>query len=348
VPDEDLVERLQPMIRTGDRGLGVVAVGKLPGTRWHLTVDESGHLALPLLDLSVSAVRLTERTAAQLADLFAKAREQRSPATDGSVLIPRAPRPGDDAHWASAAVRVGVLGPHEVKVPGQMDEVRLGLATEVATYLALQTAPVHPTVLAASVWPRGVTPEVRGATIDRVREWLGQATDGSYLLRENDEGRLFLADDVAVDWHAFCTLVQRSRGVAVRTEMELLRRALQLIRGPFLDGRERGRYTWLARTRLDTTVRDSVEATAHRLVELSTDDPDGAAGAARAGLRLVPHSQLLWRDLLRAEYDGPGGPGVAAAVEEMWVVLSGCGADAEPETEALVEELVPGSQPLVS
>ena len=203
----------------------------------------------------MSAVRLTERTAAQLADLFAKAREQRSPATDGSVLIPRAPRPGDDAHWASAAVRVGVLGPHEVKVPGQMDEVRLGLATEVATYLALQTAPVHPSVLAASVWPRGVTAEVRDATIERVREWLGQATDGSYLLRENDEGRLFLADDVAVDWHAFCTLVQRSRGVAVRTEMELLRRALQLIRGPFLDGRERGRYTWLARTRLDTTVR---------------------------------------------------------------------------------------------
>ena len=202
-------------------------------------------------------------------------------------------------------------------MPGQMDEVRLGLATEVATYLALQTAPVHPSVLAASVWPRGVTAEVRDATIERVREWLGQATDGSYLLRENDEGRLFLADDVAVDWHAFCTLVQRSRGVAVRTERELLRRALQLIRGPFLDGRERGRYTWLARTRLDTTVADSVEAAAHRLVELSTDDPDGAAGAARAGLRLVPHSQLLWRDLMRAEYDGPGGPGVAAAVDEM-------------------------------
>lgn len=348
VPDDDLVDRLQPMIRTGDRGLGVVAVGKLPGTRWHLTVDESGHLVLPLLDIAVTAVRLTERTAAQLAGLFASAREQRSPATDGGVLIPRAPRPGDDAHWASAAVRIGVLGPLEARVPGQMDEVRLGLATEVATFLALQTGPVHPSVLAASVWPRGVTPEVRDATIERVREWLGHATDGSYLLRENDEGRLFLADDVAVDWHAFCNLVQRSRGSAVRTEMELLRRALQLVRGPFVDGRERGRFSWLARTRLDTTIADAVEATAHRLVELSTDDPDGAAGAARAGLRLVPRSQLLWRDLMRAEYDGPGGPGVVAAVNEMWVVLSDRDAELEAETEALVEELVPGSQPLVS
>ena len=148
---------------------------------------------------------------------------------------------------------------------------------------------------------------------------------------------------MAVDWHAFCTLVQRSRGGAVKSEMELLRRALQLIRGPFLDRRERGRYAWLARTRLDTTIADAVEAAAHRLAELSTDDPDGAAGAARAGLRLVPHSQLLWRDLLRAEYDGPGGPGIAAAVKEMWVVLSGRGADLDAETEALVEELVPGS-----
>ncbi|RHW28803.1 hypothetical protein D0Z08_02860 [Nocardioides immobilis] len=347
VPDDELVDRLQPMIRTGDRGLGVVAVGKLPGTRWHLTVDESGHLALPLLDIAVTAVRLTERTAVQLAGLFAKAREQRAPATDAGVVIPRAPRPGDDAHWASAAVRIGVLGPLEARVPGQMDDVRLGLATEVATYLALQTAPVHPSVLSASVWPRGVTSEVRDATIERVREWLGHATDGSYLLRENDEGRLFLADEVAVDWHAFCTLVQRSRGAAAKTEMELLRRALQLIRGPFLDRRERGRYAWLARTRLDTTIADAVESAAHRLVELSSDDPDGAAGAARAGLRLVPHSQLLWRDLLRAEYDGPGGPGIAAAVDEMLVALSERDADLEAETEALVEELVPGSRPVV-
>jgi hypothetical protein len=51
---------------------------------------------------------------------------------------------------------------------------------------------------------------------------------------------------------------------------------------------------------------------------------------------------------MRAEYDGPGGPGVAAAVDEMRLVLAGRGADLEAETEALVEELVPGSQPQVS
>ncbi|UMG94667.1 bacterial transcriptional activator domain-containing protein [Nocardioides sp. TF02-7] len=226
-----------------------------------------------------------------------------------------------------------------------MDRERLALATEVATFLALQTGPVHPNVLAASIWPRGVTTEVRDATVARVRDWLGHAVDGSYLLRETDEGRLFLADEVAVDWHAFCTLVHRSRDAAPQTERELLRRALQLVRGPFLDDRTAGRYSWLARTRLDSTVADTVEAAAHRLVELSTtDDPDGAAAAARAGLRAVPGSQLLWRDLLRVEDDGPGGPGVTAATDEMLLALSERGADLEPETEALVEELMPGSR----
>ena len=44
-PDERLFERLQPMIRSGDRGTGVVAVGRLPGTRWQLRVDDAGHLS---------------------------------------------------------------------------------------------------------------------------------------------------------------------------------------------------------------------------------------------------------------------------------------------------------------
>ena len=177
-------------------------------------------------------------------------------------------------------MRVGVLGSLDARVPGQMDEVRLASRPRSRPSWRSRPRPVHPSVLAASVWPRGVTPRC-GRDVERVREWLGHATDGSYLLRENDEGRLFLADDVAVDWHAFCTLVQRSRGSAVGTERELLRRALQLIRGPFLAGRERGRYAWLVRTRLDTTIADSVEAAAHRLVELSTDDP--TARPARPG-----------------------------------------------------------------
>ena len=95
VPDDDLVDRLQPMIRTGDRGLGVVAVGKLPGTRWHLTVDESGHLVLPLLDSPCPPYGSPSARPPSSPASSPKAREQRSPATDGSV-----------AHPARAAARV--------------------------------------------------------------------------------------------------------------------------------------------------------------------------------------------------------------------------------------------------
>ena len=242
-----------------------------------------------------------------------------------------------------------MLGPLEARVPGQMDEVRLGLATEVATYLALQTAPVHPSVLAASVWPRGVTAEVRDATIERVREWLGHATDGSYLLRENDEGRLFLADDVAVDWHAFCTLVQRSRGVcgpdgdgaaapgAAADPRAVPRRSrarpLRLA-GPHPAGHHGRRL----RSRRRRTGWSSCPPTT----------PTAPPAPLAPGCGWCRTRSCCGATCCARSTTVRAGPGVAAAVDEMWVVLSERDADLEAETEALVEELVPGSQPLVS
>ncbi|NUR07493.1 MAG: hypothetical protein HOQ45_10830, partial [Nocardioidaceae bacterium] len=220
-------------------------------------------------------------------------------------------------------------------------------ATEVLTFLALQTAPVHPSVLAASVWPRGVTPEVRDATVERVREWLGTDTEDNHLLRAGDDGRLSLAPDVAVDWHAFCELALRARSASHREERELLRRALHLVRGELLQDRPANRYAWLARTRLESQVEDVVVDAAHRLWVLCTDDrdPEGASAAARAGLRLAPGSQVLWRDLVRSEYDGPGGADAASrAVGGMVDVLGRRGAHIEAETDALVEELLPAEQ----
>ncbi len=346
----DVGARLHPMTSAGDRGLAVVSVEAMPGTRWQMIVDDAGHLSLPLLGVEVTAARLSERSADHLAGMLAKARE-RVAATwqrlgeQAQLAAPDATRPGDDAHWATSPVRIGVLGPLDVRVPAEMDPSRVELAREVVTFLALQPAPVHPSVLAGSVWPRGVTAEVRDATIDRVRAWLGTDLDGSYRLRENEEGRLFLADDVAVDWQAFCGLVQSGRSGSEETQREQLRRALQLVRGPLLAGHPDHRYSWLPRTRLETTVADAVESAAFRLADLSVGDPAAAAAAARAGLRLVPRSQVLWRTLLRSEYDAAGHPGLASVVDEMLAALAACGAETEPETEALVEELMPAGPP---
>lgn len=343
-PEGELAERLGALAASGSRGFGVVSTGHVPGTRWALEVDESGTLRVPLLDVEVEAVRLTASSAELVAELLENARAAAPRPRDVRAPVATPPRPGDDGLWSAAPVRVGVLGPVETRTPGALDPTRVALATEIATFLALQTSPVHPSVLAASVWPRGVTPEVRDAALERVREWLGTDAEGNHHLRSDDDGRLSLVADVAVDWHAFGELALRARKVGPRDERELLRRALHLVRGPFLDGRPDGRYAWLARTRLEAQVEDVVVDAAHRLGELChlDRDPAGAAGAARAGLRLAPGSQLLWRDLVRSEYDGPGGADAAAeAAATMAEVLAGRGAGIEPETDALVEELLP-------
>ena len=345
-PSEQLAERFAALTGQGARGFGVVVAGESAGTSWQLVVDETGTLTVPLLDVQVEAVRLTERSTELVAELFEKAREAAPAVVDGRVRVPAPVRPGDDGHWSTAAVRVGVLGQIETRTPGDLDPTRVELATEVATYLALQSAPVHPTVLASSIWPRGVTPEVRDATVERVREWLGADAEGAHLLRQDDDGRLSLSPDVALDWAAFCELAQRSRNAQPREERELLRRALQLVRGELMEGRPAARYSWLPRTRLETQVADVVVDAAHRLVELAQDDNDpiGAAEAATAGLRAHPGSQLLWRDLIRAELAAGGRDAAAQAADRMADVLTRRQAHIEPETDALVEELLPAGE----
>lgn len=49
--------------------------------------------------------------------------------------------------------------------PGELDEARRDLLTEIVVYLALHQAGVHPNVLAGAVWPRGVSEEVRDSAL---------------------------------------------------------------------------------------------------------------------------------------------------------------------------------------
>lgn len=337
--EDGYADQLAGLTPEGTRGLGIVTTGAVRASRWQATVDDGGRLTLPLLGLDVAAVRLGASSAEGLAGLFEHAGEEKPLGPSGRPRVPPGPA-GDDAHWSTAAVRVGILGSLEVRTTGDIDEARLPLATELVTLLALQTEPVHPSVVGASIWPMGVTPEVRDATIARVRDWLGHDSFGNYLLGETDTGRLRLSVDVAVDWHAFCELVRRSRDAVPREEAELLRRALQLVRGKLLTGIPSRRYSWVARTGLERQARILVEDSAHRLVELSPSDPSGATAAVRAGLRLVPHSQLLWRDLLLAERD-QGGRGLSRAAENMLTQLQSAGVPLEPESAALLDELLP-------
>lgn len=342
VPDEGTSETLGSLTREGSRGLGVVVAGAPEASRWQASVTDAGRLSLPLLGLEVEAVRLGPGSADDLARIFARATDEggQEPATGRPPVPPTPPGAGDDAHWSTARVRVGVLGTLEVRTTGEIDEARLPLAAELATFLALQDEPVHPSVVGASIWPMGVTADVRDATVARVRDWLGTDPEGNHLLGETESGRLHLSSEVAVDWHAFCALVRRSRDAVPREEAELLRRALQLVRGPLLRGVPQRRYAWMVRTGIERQAGILVEDAAHRLAELSGEDAPGATAAARAGLRLVPHSQVLWRDLLVAE--GRQDPAaLASAAEHMLTQLHSAGVTLEPESAALLDELLP-------
>ncbi|MCM0621273.1 hypothetical protein [Nocardioides bruguierae] len=339
-----LAERLAPVAAADARGVAVLGLAPLAGARWQASVDAAGWLSLPLLDLEVDAVRVTDETAGQLAALFAAAT---APAPVGAaaparVSVDEPPHPADDAHLHAAAVRVAVLGPLEVGAQGGIDPSRLELAQELVVLLALADQPVHPSVVAASVWPRGVTPEVRDATVARTRDWLGEDADGNPLLRQTSDGRLTLSPDVAVDWVALRTLVLRARAASAADEPELLRRALRLVRGPLLARRPARRYSWLPRTRMERAAAAVVADAALRVAALTTDhDPAGVAAGCRAALRLAPHDQAVWRALLLAEHRGPEGPQAADVVDELVRVLELGGVPMDAETEALVVDLLP-------
>ncbi|MEO9325874.1 bacterial transcriptional activator domain-containing protein [Nocardioides sp. C4-1] len=343
LPDDTARDAVGALGAGGTRGVGIVSAMPVPGARWRVHVDDTGRLTIPLLDIDVRAVRLTDPTVESLADLFGRARSEAVTVDGPRAAVPDPLRSGSDTEWRLAEIAVGVLGPAVVRAPGPIDPARVEIATEIVTFLALQDAPVHPSVLGASIWPRGVTPEVRDATIERVRTWLG-TVDGAHALGQDEEGRLFLAEAVRVDWYAFCTLLQESRGAGVADERELVARALRLVRGRLLEGHPGHRYSWLPRTSIDDLSAMMVVDAAHRLAVLSfDDDPEGAAAASRAGLRLAPESQVLWRDLLVAEFRREEGAGAAAAVEEMVTELDRHGVPLDAETEALVHDLLPES-----
>ncbi len=338
----------------GAGGVGVLLAGDVPSARWRLHLDDAGTLTVSELGLTVTANRLGPQTLARLGELLtpgtasapsapAGAGAGPDPGGSGRVPVPVVRTEADDAGWATAPARIAVLGAVRVRTPGALDPARVEQATELVAFLALHPGGVHPSVLAAAVWPRGVSADVRDATVERVRDWLGSDEHGSHRLRADADGRLSLGPDVIVDWDVLCSLLARSRAAAdPAREADLLARALRLVRGPLAGGIVGGRYAWLARTGLEQTVPDVVADAAHRLaVLLGGVDHDGAGEAARAGLRIDPGRQELWRDLVRGEFAQWGVEGVRAVLADMQEVLADLGAQLDPLTQALIEELAP-------
>ena len=309
--------------------------------RWTIEIDASGTARIFPLGIMVTASRATEAEIAALEGLFAPVEETHD---GGRPPVPDPPMPPlATAALRAASVRIQVLGNTLVETAGAVDQARRSILTEAAVCVALHPEGIRPSILGAMLWPLGATADVVGATVERLRSWLGQDSQGAPHLREDAEGRLVLGPGVVLDWDVLRSLLDSSRRCAPQQEVELLTEALRLVRGPMVSDAAEGRYTWLARVRAARQFDALVVDAAHRLVELIGDtDPDGAATAIATGLQVVELDQGLWRDRLRlASRRGRG-----ELEQEIRILLDAAGADdldqIDPATAALVEDLSPG------
>jgi hypothetical protein len=343
-PTPQQAERLLAIGRTRNRtALGLVVAGDVPGAAWTWELTADGRLRAGVLGFDLAAQLLPAAQYAALVALF-RGSEGDAPLTPPTAAdVPAAHlQPG-----APVMVEVGLLGPAIVGASGPIEPDRLALATELVMYLAAHPAGVHPNVLTGALWPRGVTPEVRDATIARVRRWLGTDHAGRANLVTDPDGRLRLGLDVGVDWRVFRGLVAQANqgGGDAQTAAAALQQALSLVRGQVLDGRDPGRYAWLAADDFGYEVTALVADTAHSLsaLRLAWSDAAGAMDAARAGLRLAFDDEMLWRDLLRGAHATGKDEVLRAVVDEVSAraALDEVMSRMAPETEALIDELLP-------
>ncbi|WP_315987204.1 BTAD domain-containing putative transcriptional regulator [Actinomadura sp. HBU206391] len=341
-PTTEEADRLVALARTGQRmAAGYIVPGDVQGATWTWEVDQVGRMQAGVLGFDVEAQMVPGHHYRAVVELFRTAGR-----LDGVALPEPAGEPtaGVVPAEQQPVVDVRLLGPIEVDAPGPMEQTRRALCTEVLVYLATHPGGVHPTVLSGAVWPRGVTAGVRDATIARVSDWLGRDSRGRPNLYYDDGGRIRLGSEVRVDWSVLRWLIWRSAAEPA-SETAYMSYALDLVRGPLLADRPRGRYAWLAADDLEYEAGGRVVDVAHRLVVLRLDDGDarGAIAAARAGLRLAPGDEGLWRDLLRATHATGDQAQVRVVAEELrrQAERDAMLGHMQPETEAMIDEFVP-------
>ena len=338
--------RLRALARAG-RGAAAayVVAGDVPGSAWAWEVTPDGRLLAGELGFDVQAQLVPARQHEALVDLFGAAARP-----EGVALPTPPPNAAPPQHLEPGRVlpvEITVLGPALVRAPGPLEPDRVALATELVVYLAVHPGGVHPNVLSAALWPRGVAADVRDAAVARVTEWLGTDSIGRPHLAADASGRLRLGSGVRVDWQVFQALAGHAELALLGSaeQEDYLARALELVQGQLLDARPPGRYAWLATDELEYEVTARVADAAHQLVglRLASADPQGAMAAARAGLRLASGDELLWRDLLRAAHQTGQEELLRAVVEEICArtALDEVLPRMAPETESLIDDLYP-------
>ncbi len=348
VPSAEDLGRLEALSSDPRHAVGVIVVGDVPGAAVRLVAAETGQIWCGPLGIDLTAHRMTPDT---YRDLLAVYDEQVARGDAGAVAAPEA-APARAAAVPNLElsvpqpVEVTVMGRVSVSAPGEQDPERLELLTEIVVYLALHPDGVHPNVLSAAIWPRGVGDDVRELALTAAARWTGTDEHGEPRLAVDHEGRWRLSQSgVRLDWDAFRALVNRSTQAGFDARVELTN-ASSLVTGPAFSEAPSHRYGWLVYESTETDVTVAAVAVARRLAALAArfDDPIGARTALMAGLRAAPSCEDLWRDALRLASRFATRADVTAVADDLYAAVRRHGSPrgAEPETDALVDELLPG------
>ncbi|TDW76351.1 hypothetical protein [Kribbella pratensis] len=338
-PSPEEQDQLNRLAADTQRSIAVVVVGDVINSPWRFVVDEKNQAVCRLLGLEVDAHSVNPEQFADLVALFDAAEvdardkrraEQDMPAYEFSTTDLSQPAP----------VEVDLLGSVEVDARGVIDEGRVSLSTEIIAFLASQDYGVHPNVLAGAIWPRGISEELRDAALEHTRRWVG--VDAMYA---DESGRWMLNRSVVrVDWDVFRTLAKQA--TMVDDPRGPLSTALSLVHGPAWSNLPGGRYSWLAASGIERRMAEAVVDAALRLAEASLSHNDGnlARTALQTGLSFSPASEELWRATLRLASHFGTTADVTNVAGQMYAALTKHGAPRGPEaeTDALVDELLPG------
>ncbi|HET6989032.1 MAG TPA: hypothetical protein VFI00_20570 [Kribbella sp.] len=338
-PSPEEQDQLNRLAADHQRSIAVVVVGDVISSPWRFVVDEKNQAVCRLLGLEVDAHSIDPDQFRDLVALFDAAEsdsrdkrraEQDMPAYEFSAtdLSVRAP------------VEVDLLGSVEVDARGTIDDGRITLSTEIIAFLASQDYGVHPNVLAGAIWPRGISEELRDAALDHTRGWVG--VDAMYA---DESGRWMLNRSIVrVDWDVFRTLAKQA--TMMDDPRGPLSTALSLVHGPAWSNLPAGRYSWLAASGIERRMVESVVDAALRLAEAALNHNDGnlARTALQTGLSFSPASEELWRATLRLASHFGTSADVTNVAGQLYAALAKHGGPRGPEaeTDALVDELLPG------
>jgi hypothetical protein len=338
-PSPQEQEQLNRLAADQKRSIAVVVVGDVIDSPWRFVVDEKNQAVCRLLGLEVDAHSINPEQISDLVALFDAAESDARDKRRAELDVPAYEFSTTDLSLP-APVEVDLLGPVEVDARGTIDDGRISLSTEIIAFLASQDYGVHPNVLAGAIWPRGISEELRDAALEHTRRWVG--VDAMYA---DESGRWMLNRSIVrVDWDVFRTLAKQA--TMMDDPRGPLSTALSLVHGPAWSNLPAGRYSWLAASGIERRMAEAVVDAALKLAESSLNHNDGnlARTALQTGLSFAPASEELWRATLRLASHFGTTADVTNVAAQLYAALAKNGGPRGPEaeTDALVDELLPG------